>query len=82
MVTNGLFGMKFNEKSVSFTPFLPEEIGSIELKDLAYRDSKLNILVKGKGNTIVSFTIDGKEKTNYSITSTIKGQHSIVIILK
>jgi len=50
MVINGLFGMKFNEESLSFGPFLPAEIGSIKLKDLAYRDSKLNIVIKGKGS--------------------------------
>jgi glycogen debranching enzyme len=82
MVINGLFGMKFNEKSLSFAPFLPEEIGSIELKDLSYRDSKLNISIKGKGNTIESFMIDGKKQTDYSISSTMQGKHSISIIIK
>jgi hypothetical protein len=81
MVINGLFGMKFNEESLSFTPFLPEEIGSIEIKDLAYRNSKLNISIKGKGNTIQSFILDGKKQTNYSIASTINGEHNIVIVL-
>jgi len=81
MVTNGLFGMKFNEKSLTFAPFLPGQISFIELKDLAYRDSKLNISIKGKGNTIKSFTLDGKKQTNYSIASDIKGEHTIVIIL-
>ena len=81
MVTNGLFGMKFNEKSLSFAPFLPNEIGSIELKDLSYRNSKLNILVKGKGNIITSFILDGKEQKNNFISSALKGEHSIVIQL-
>jgi hypothetical protein len=82
MVIKGLFGMKFEEKSLSFAPFLPEGIGYIKLKDLAYRDSKLNISIKGKGNTIKSFTLDGKKKTNYSIASTINGEHNIDIVLK
>ena len=82
MVINGLFGMKFNEESLSFGPFLPAEIGSIKLKDLAYRDSKLNIVIKGKGHTVRSFTLDGKEQTEYSIASTIKGEHTIVIVLE
>ena len=67
---------------MSFAPFLPEGISSIELKDLAYRDSKLNIMIKGKGHTIKSFTLDGKEQTDYSIASTIKGEHNIVIVLE
>ena len=82
MVINGLFGMKFNTESLSFAPFLPEGISSIELKDLAYRDSKLNITIEGKGHTVRSFTLDGKEQTDYSIASTIKGEHDIVIVLE
>jgi hypothetical protein len=82
MVTNGLFGMKFNEKSVSFNPFLPDEIGFIELKNLVYRDSKLNISVKGKGNTIASFILDGKKLPTNIIPATIKGNHNVAIILK
>jgi len=82
MVTNGFFGMKFNENTLSFSPFLPDEIGFIELKDLIYRDSKLTISVKGKGNTISSFSLDGKEQKNNSISSALKGKHTIMIILK
>jgi glycogen debranching enzyme len=82
MVTNGLFGMIFKESSLSFAPFLPKEISSIELKDLAYRNAKLNISIKGKGNTIASFLLDGKKQTNYSIASTLKGTHSIAITVK
>jgi glycogen debranching enzyme len=81
MVLNGLLGMKFNESSLSFAPYLPEGIGSIKLKDLSYRNSKLNISIKGKGNTIKSFILDGKEQNNYSIASTINGEHNIVIVL-
>ncbi len=82
MVINGLFGMTFNEHSLSFAPFLPGDIGSLELKNLTYRDSKLNILLNGKGHSIKSFTLDGKEETDYSIASTIKGEHNIVIVLQ
>jgi glycogen debranching enzyme len=82
MVINGLFGMTFNENSLSFTPFLPPEISSIELKDIAYRDSKLDISIKGKGRTIKSFTLDGRKQKGSSIASTIKGMHKIIIVLK
>ncbi len=82
MVLNGLFGMRFSVDSLSFTPYLPEKISSIEIKNLRYRHSKLNILIKGNGNSIESFMLDGKEQTNYSIPSTLEGEHEIVINLK
>ena len=82
MVLTGLFGMRFNERYLSFVPFLPEELNSIELKDIAYRNSKLDISIKGKGSTIKSFKLDGKEQPDYSIPSTIKGKHNIFIVLE
>jgi glycogen debranching enzyme len=82
MVTKGIFGMQFSESSLTFKPYLPEGITTIELKDLGYRNANLDITVKGKGKTIESFTIDGKKQTNYSIASTLKGAHSIEITVK
>jgi hypothetical protein len=82
MVIDGLCGLKFNEQSISFTPFLPDEISFLELKGLVYRGSKLNISIKGKGNTIKSFLLDGTQQTGNSISSTINGEHNIVIVLK
>lgn len=82
MVLKGLMGMTMNEHTVSFAPFLPEEVGSIQLKGLAYRNAELNISIKGKGNTITSFTLDGKKQTNYSIPSVLKGMHTIAIVVQ
>jgi len=82
MVINGLIGMKFSEKEVSFTPFLPEGISLLNVSDIAYRNSNLNISIKGSGNIISSFMLDGKKKSSYTISSTLKGTHSIAIELK
>lgn len=82
MVLNGLFGMNFTEKSLSFNPFLPKEIGSVDLKDLVYRDSNLNISIKGNGNKIASFILDGKKQSNFSVASSLKGNHSISITVE
>ena len=82
MVIKGLVGMKFNEDSVTFTPYLPEGIGTLKLKDLTYRNSTLNISLKGKGKMISSFTVDGKNQKGNSISSALKGRHTIVIVMK
>jgi len=82
MVLNGLFGMRLEAESLSFDPFLPREIGSIKIKNLAYRDSKLSISVEGNGHTIKSFTLDGKEEATHSIPSATRGEHTIVIVLE
>ena len=82
MVLNGIFGMKFTEDSLLFSPYLPDEINSIDLSDLSYRNSKLNISVVGVGNKVQSFTVDGIKQNYFSIPSNLKGNHSIKIVLK
>ena len=82
MVLNGVVGLRFQENTVSFIPYLPPGIKYIELKDLAYRNSILNIIVKGKGSTIKTFTVDGKVQNSHLIASTIQGKHNVFIELE
>lgn len=79
MVLNGVLGLRLNENSISFSPYLPDGIGHIELKELHYRNSVLNVTVKGKGDKIKSFTIDGNTALAYSINAATNGTHSVVI---
>jgi glycogen debranching enzyme len=65
MVLKGLFGLKFESGKVYFTPFLPEGLNHIEIKDLPYRASKLNITIDGKGTFIKSFLVNGKKFTDH-----------------
>jgi glycogen debranching enzyme len=82
MILNGLFGFRFSEKLLSFSPFLPSSIHFIEMKGLKYRHCILNVSIKGNGKSIKSFLLDGKEQVEYSISSTIKGKHDIMIVLQ
>lgn len=77
MVLNGLFGLKPGTDKLTFYPYLPEEIQSIELKNLKYRGCLLQISVKGKGRSIKSFEVDGIRKSEHSIPVELKGTHSI-----
>ena len=82
MVLNGIIGLRLNEHALSFAPYLPPGISHLQLSDLPYRNSVLTISIKGKGGSIKAFSVDGKPRTNYSVNSTIKGKHSIVIELE
>jgi glycogen debranching enzyme len=82
MILNGVVGMRFSENSLAFAPYLPEGLGHIELKDLAYRNATLDISIKGKGNIIKSFALDGKAQKDHEIASTIQGKHNVIIELE
>jgi len=82
MVNNGLAGIRITNEGISFSPYLPENIHFIEIKDLTYRQSVLNIIIKGKGKKIKTFSLNGKKQTVNSIVSTLKGPNKISIELE
>ena len=81
MVLHGLFGLRFCEQSLSFSPFLPSSIHFIEMKGLKYRHCILDISIKGNGKSIKIFSLDGKQQANHSINSVLSGKHNIFIEL-
>ncbi len=77
-----LFGIQFNANNISFSPYVPKVFkGKRTLNNFKYRNAVLNIELKGYGNIITSFSIDGKESSNYSIPSTLTGAHDVKIVL-
>lgn len=77
-----LFGIHFNANDLSFAPFVPQAMqGMRTLKNFKYRNAVLNIAMEGFGNSIKSFTIDGKLSDNYAVAGTLSGMHDIKIVL-
>lgn len=77
-----LFGIRFEENSLLFAPFVPKSLnGKRTLSNFKYRDAVLSIEMEGFGNRIASFTIDGKAATSYHVPADMKGNHTIKIVL-
>ncbi len=82
LVYKVLFGIQFNSDNLSFSPFVPQVFkGKRTLNNFKYRNAVLNIEMDGYGNSIKSFSIDGKESSEHHIPSTLQGNHRIKIIL-
>ena len=77
----GLAGIHPHDNYISFSPFLPDNIHYLELKDIKYRQSVLDIIIKGNGKKIKSFLLNGKKQSNDVIDSKIKGSNQIIIEL-
>lgn len=74
-----LFGINYEDNGLSFSPFVPKVMADNRtLSNFAYRDAKLNITVKGHGQHIKSFMLNGKECKPF-IPADIKGVNEIVI---
>jgi glycogen debranching enzyme len=76
LVYKVLFGMQFNSNNVSFAPFVPKVFnGTRTLNNFKYRNCVLNIEMDCFGNSIKSFSIDGKESAEHEVSSTLQGNH-------
>lgn len=76
-----LIGMCFSPEGIKFNPVGSRLTENVTLTGLEYRNTVLNITLKGSGSGISSFTVNGVERTPF-IASDEEGELNIVIILK
>ncbi len=79
---NGLLGMNFDEKGITFKPCITKEYKNLRVTNIHYREAILNIYVKGKGTKIKSFEVDGDMRTSAFISKEEKGKRSIIMTLE
>jgi glycogen debranching enzyme len=82
MVLNGLVGMRLNDASMSFQPFLPAGISHLSLNNIRYRNSVLDMAISGHGKSVKTFAVDGKKQAHYFIASGLTGKHRVTITLE
>jgi cellobiose phosphorylase len=81
MIYHGLFGMAFQEDGITFAPVVPRTFQSIRLAGVVYRQSTLDITVRGSGTRITRFALDGQFQARPQISATLAGPHTIDIQL-
>ncbi|GAA5167663.1 MULTISPECIES: glycosyl hydrolase family 65 protein [Amycolatopsis] len=81
MIHNGLFGMDFTDAGLAFSPVLPAGWGDVTLRNLHYRDADLTVALHGAGTRIRSFTLDGRRVPGNSVPASLRGEHTVNIVL-
>ena len=77
-----IFGMTFEKDRMVFNPVIPESFkGTYTLKNFNYRKGTWQISVKGSGDGISSFKVDGIETSEHAIPAATTGLHSIEIVM-
>lgn len=78
-----LIGMQYNSPdALTFAPVVPQSLkADREIKNFKYRDASLDITVKGFGDVIKSFAIDGEVKDQPEFGADLSGHHTIEIVL-
>lgn len=75
-----LFGLRENEWNISFSPFIPTEMDSVQLTVTINGDPVL-VDISGKGNTLSSIQFDGIEIPSAIVPSDMKKINRISLIL-
>lgn len=77
-----LIGISFEKERMEFSPVIPKSFrGSYSLKNFRYRNGIYNISVKGWGDDIASFKIDGAKSPDNFIHATLTGSHTVEIVM-
>jgi len=83
MVHRVFMGINFEPDGIRFQPVIPEVYGGTKtLSNFSYRKAKLKITVKGYGNQVASFKLDGKTSDKAFFPANLSGNHSIEIEMK
>jgi len=76
MVTNGLFGLRFEPGGLRLEPTLPGGWSGVALSGIRYRAATLDITLRGRGTKLRTLVLDGmKVKV---VPATLTGHHSLV----
>lgn len=82
VVTGIYFGINYELDGVHFAPFIPKVMkGERTLANFRYRDAVLSMTVKGFGNQIKRFVLDGQEMEQALFPAHLKGEHTIIMEL-
>ena len=78
-----LMGIQYNNpEALTFAPVVPQTLrADRNIKGFRYRDAVLDITVKGYGDIIRSFKIDGELKDKPVFPADMTGNHTVEIIL-
>lgn len=76
-----LIGMEFTETGILFKPVGSKLVNDISLKNFVYRNAVLDITVKGNGDSVTAFKLNGIE-TDCFVPKNITGTNKIDILLQ
>jgi hypothetical protein len=76
-------GIQYNSPDeLTFAPVVPESLkAKRRIEGFRYRDAVLDVTVKGYGDIIKSFSIDGKKKNEHVFPADLAGHHKVEITL-
>jgi glycogen debranching enzyme len=82
MVFTDMFGMRFRPDGIAFEPTLPRGWGTVRLTGVQYRGAVLTVELRGAGDRVKAFRLDGKRMKRAWFPATLRGRHVVQIVLE
>ncbi|MDE6524656.1 MAG: hypothetical protein K2L66_03755 [Paramuribaculum sp.] len=77
-----VMGIGLQPGAIGFHPSVPQCLGDgISLKGLRYGDAVVDVAIKGFGNRVARFEIDGVPSVTYCIADSLSGYHKVEILM-
>lgn len=80
MVTNGVFGMRFEPSGLRFEPLVPDGWNGARLEGIRYREADLDIRIVGTGGRLVAVRLDGQIVDR--LPASLSGPHSVELTVR
>lgn len=82
VVLRTIFGLNPGADGLHINPFVIDALGDYhKLSGFRYRNATLDVTVRGKGNIISTFAIDGKISASNVVAGDVAGHHEVEISL-
>jgi glycogen debranching enzyme len=81
MIYQGVFGMRFTASALELQPLLPPGWDDARIQGIRYRGMTLDIELRGEGNFVRAFELDGRPVPSHQIPAELTGPHAVVVAL-
>lgn len=82
VLLSGIAGIEINDNSLSIKPCKPQWLSKdLVITGLQYHDATLDLTIRGTGNVVSTFAIDGGVTSDNIVPYTLAGHHTITVTL-
>lgn len=82
LALRGIAGLQVGPGALTITPCIPPSMpDGLEIRNLRYAGSVLDLTVKGCGSQVTTFTVDGVAVPSCTFSAYLTGRHKIVVTM-
>jgi cellobiose phosphorylase len=82
VILRGVLGLTLEDDLLRVRPNVPAMLGGlVDVRGIRYRDSVLEVIVRGAGQSVRSVRLDGVTRASAEIPATLRGAHVLEIEL-